>query len=320
MENRKNKKLIVIIPAFNEEKTISWVIKNIPRQIPGIEEVKVFVVNDGSKDRTKEMAFSAGADKVIDNLENIGLARTFYKGLNYALKAQADFIINIDADGQHNPQEIPKIIEPLINARADMSIGNRNTKKDKTMKIGNRVGNSLGNWVINKLTGSEIKDASCGFRGFSKETALRLNSNFYHTYTHETIIQAAYKNIKIVNIDISAKSRKEGESKLIKNLFIHIKNSSLLILRTILIYKPLRSLFYLGILIIIPGIFFGLRVTYLYFIGQGGGKLHSLILTAILIIVGFTTIVLGIIGDLVANNRKINEEILYYLKKKDFYD
>jgi glycosyltransferase involved in cell wall biosynthesis len=308
-------KLIIIIPAYNEEKTIAEVIKNIPREIQGIDKIKIFVINDGSKDKTREEALNVGAHQVVDNKINLGLARTFYKGLNIALEKGADFIINIDADGQHNPKEIPNILKPLMNKEAEITIGNRNTLKDNSTRTENRIGNIFGSWVIRKLTKSKIKDASCGFRGFSRESALRLNSNFYHTYTHETIIQASYKKLKITNVNISSQKRLAGESKLIKNLFVHIKNSGLLIIRTILMYKPLNSLLLLGFLIIIPGIFLGLRVTYFYFIGEGGGKLHSLILTAILIITGFTTIVLGLIGDLIANNRKLNEEILYYLKK-----
>ena len=308
-------KLIIIIPALNEEKTIAKVIKNVPKEIPGIDNINIFVINDGSSDKTEEVALKAGAHKIIDNKTNLGLARTFYKGLNSALEEGADFIINIDADGQHNPKEIPEMIKPLINKEAEITIGNRNILKDKSMKMGNKIGNTLGSWVIRKLTKTDIKDTSCGFRGFSREAALCLNSNFYYTYTHETIIQASYKKLKMLNVDISTKKRLAGNSKLIKNLFVHIKNSGLLIVRTILMYKPLTSLLLLGILIIIPGILLGLRVTYFYFIGQGGGKLHSLILTAILIITGFTTIVLGLIGDLIANNRKINEEILYNLKK-----
>jgi len=308
-------KLIIIIPAYNEEKAISQVIKNIPKNISGIDNIETFVINDGSSDETKKTALDTGATKVIDNKYNLGLARTFYKGLKIALENKADFIVNIDADGQHNPLEIPNIIQPLTNKKAEISIGNRNVQKDEDMKIGNKIGNIFGSWIIRKLTKTDIEDTSCGFRGFSREAALRLNSNFYHTYTHETIIQASFKNLKMINVPISSQKRIAGNSKLIKNLFIHIKNSALLIIRTILLYKPLATLFYLGIIIIIPGIFFGLRVTYLYFVGPSGGKLHSLILTAILIIVGFTTIVLGLIGDLIANNRKINEEILYLLKK-----
>ena len=308
-------KLIIIIPAYNEEKTIADVIAQIPRNIEGINEIKIFVINDGSADNTKKIALASSADRIIDNKKNLGLARTFQAGLLAALKEGADIIINTDADGQYNQEQIPELIKPILEKRSDIVIGDRQIKKLEFMKRGNKYGNLFGSWVIRKLTGTKVKDASSGFRAFSREAALKLNVLYNHTYTHETIIQAVYKNITIGEVPIEFSPRTSGNSKLIKNLFAHIKHSSIIIIRTILSYKPLKILFYAGIVVMTPGILLGIRFIIHFLYGEGGGKTQSLILSAIFIILGFFIIILGLIGDIISNNRKINEEILYYLKK-----
>lgn len=308
-------KLIIIIPAYNEEKTIGEVIRDIPKTFSRVDDLKIFVINDGSKDKTSEIALQAGAHKIISNKKNLGLAKTFQNGLNAALSHGADIIVNIDSDGQYESKEIEKIIEPIIKKKVDMVIGDRQIKKLKFMKKGNKYGNILGSWVLRKLTGSNIKDASSGFRGFSRTAALKLNIYFDHTYTHETIIQAAYNDIAVTNVPIIFKARSAGKSRLIHSLFKHIKNSGLIIIRTILLYKPLKTLFYLGSIIAIPGIILGLKFVYLYLSEGENGKIQSLILASMLIMLGFFIILLGLIGDLIARNRKLNENILYQLKK-----
>lgn len=311
-------KLIVMIPAYNEEKSIEAVIKEIPKSINRIEEIKIFVIDDGSTDQTKKVALAAGADKVISNKKNLGLARTFQKGLLTALKDGADIIVNTDADGQYNPKEINQLVEPIINKKADIVIGDRQVKKLEFMKWGNKYGNVLGSWVLRKLTKSDVNDASSGFRAFSREAALRINVLFNHTYTHETIIQAVFNNLTIANIPIEFRARLTGPSRLIHNIFKHIKTSGLIIIRTILLYKPLKTLIYLGLIMIIPGIIIGLRFIYYFIVEGGAGKIQSLILAAIFILIGFFIIILGFLGDLIANNRKLNEEILYNIRKNNF--
>lgn len=307
-------KLIIIIPAFNEEETIGNVIREIPRNTSGITEIKIFVINDGSTDSTEIIALAAGADKVINNKKNIGLAKTFEKGIESALNAGADIIVNTDADGQYNQAEIPKLIAPILGGRADIVIGDRQVEKLKFMKSGNKYGNILGSWILRKLTNSSIRDASSGFRAFSCDAANKLNIYYAHTYTHETIIQAVYKNLVIGQVPIEFRERQNGKSKLIRNIFIHIKNSALIIMRTILLFKPLKTLFYLGLIIILPGIILGLRFLYYFINSRASGMIQSLILSSTLIIIGFIVIILGFIGDLIAKNRKINEEILYQIK------
>jgi len=309
-------KLIVIIPALNEEQTIEKVIKEIPRKIEGIDSIEIFVINDGSTDNTKNISLNAGANKVIENKKNLGLAKTFKKGLEEAILAGADIIVNTDADGQYNQKEIPKLIDPILKQQADLVIGDRQVKKLEFMKFGNKYGNLLGSLVLRKLSGTNVSDASSGFRAFSKEAALKLNIHFNHTYTHETIIQASAKNLAIANIPIEFRKREAGESKLIRNIFTHIKTSLLVIIRTVILYKPLKTLFFTGTIIILPGIILGLRFVYSFIFTRGSGKIQSLILASTLIIIGFMIIVLGLIGDLVSANRQMTEEILYRIKEK----
>jgi len=311
-------RLIVIIPCYNENETIGQVVKSVPRQIDGIGEVLVYVINDGSDDASIQAAKQAGADKIITNKQRQGLAKTFQNGLNKAILDGADIIVNTDADGQYDQGQISKLITPIQKNKADMVIGDRQVRKLDFMPIGNKYGNLLGSWVLRRLTGTKIKDASSGFRAFSREAALRTVIYSRHTYTHETIIQAAFHNLLISEIPTDFKARKAGKSKLIRGLFSHIKNSLLVIIRTILMYRPLKTLFYLGALIMLPGICLGLRFVFLYIYSGGGGKIQSLILVSILISLGFFVIILGLLGDLIAKNRKLNEEILYETKKRKF--
>jgi glycosyltransferase involved in cell wall biosynthesis len=312
-------KLSIMLPAYNEEKMIGQVIQNIPQNITGISNVFIIVIDDGSNDNTVQIAKKAGTDLVLSNNSNIGLAKTFERGLDAALLNGADIIVNIDSDGQHNPQEIPKLIKPILDNQADFIIGNRNIKKQKSMKRGNYYGNLIGNWVIKKLTGINISDSSCGFRAMSRETALKFNLFSDHTYTHETIIQAAFKNLRIAEVEIEYFERKDGQSRLIKNLFNHIKHSGAIIVRTILIYKPFKILFFAGSFIFSLGALLGLRYIYLYFfLNTLPGKLQSLLLASTLLIIGFFIIILGFLSDLIAKNRHLNEQILYLNKLKHY--
>lgn len=311
-------KLVVIIPAYNEEKSVGGIIQEIPRSIKGVSEVKVFVMNDGSNDDTAQRSKDAGADVVFSHPANRGLGPTFKYGLEQALRHGADIIVNIDADGQYNPQEIPKLIGSILSQRAGMVIGDRQIRKLQHLKIGNKYGNILGSFVIRFLTGCPVSDASSGFRALSRETALRLNIYFDHTYTHQTIVEAVYKNIHIEQVPVEFRAREHGQSRLIKNIFTHIRSSLFIIVRTILVYKPLKTFLIAGSLIFALGFILGLRFLYFYLFISGQGKVQSLVLAAILVLFGTVTIVLGFIADLIAVNRKVQDEILYQLKRTTY--
>lgn len=307
------KKLIVIIPAYNEERTITKVINRIPRQIDGIDGVEILLIDDGSTDQTVRNAKNAGVDQVV-RYRHQGLARTFKRGLEEALKRDADFIVNIDADGQYDPQEVPKLAEPLVEGKADIVSGDRQIRSLRHMPTGRKYGNFVGSFFIRTVTGLKIRDASSGFRAFSREAALHLNILSDHTYTHETLIQAAADRMRIIEVPIKFSPR-EGESRLVTGIFDHIRKSLLTILRTSLMYRSLRIFSAVGGCLFLLGVAVGLRFVYFFFTGDPQGHIQSLILSSILISIGFTTIVMGVLADLTALNRKIIEEILLKTKR-----
>lgn len=301
--------LVVQIPCFNEEKTVGQVIKSIPKRIKGIKKVLIVVVNDGSTDNSANVAKKAGADVVITNKSNLGLARTFSKALKISLELGADIIVNTDADNQYDQSEIIKIVKPILEDKADMVIGDRQVGKLKHMPISKKIGNRLGTKIISILSGTDVKDASSGFRSFTKETALSFNIFSAHTYTHETIIQAAHKNLVIANVPISFKKRKYGNSRLIRGLYIHVGSAMATIIRTVLVYKSFKYFIVFGSTIILLGIILGVRYIYFTLQSEGAGHIQSLILASSLVNVGFITLLLGIIADILRINRRLLENM-----------
>lgn len=309
-------KLIVTIPAYNEEQTIAQVIREIPRQISGIEKVEVLVVNDGSTDNTVSVAKSAGADYVISNPKNKGLAFTFQRALDEAIMHKADIIVNTDADNHYDQTKIPDLIKPILEKKADLVIGDRQIGKSKEMKTLNKYGNLLGSFFVCKFVNLPKLDVSSGFRAYSRETALKLNVLSSHTYTHETLIQAKDKNLTIVSIPIPAR-KVSRKSKLIKSIPRHITKSLWIIFRIFTLYKPMRVFSALGGLIFIIGLIPIIRFLYFYFTTGGQGHIQSLIIGAILCLIGFNTIIMAFLASAIGWNRKLIEEVLYQTKKKD---
>lgn len=313
-------KLFILIPAYNEEGSLGLVIRGIPRAIPGVHEIKILVLDDGSQDATVKVAREAGADYVISHPVNMGLAAAFKRGLDECLGRGADIIVNIDADNQYNPGEIEKLLSPILRHGAGMVIGNRQVKTLEHMKALNKYGNIFGNFIMRLLTGFNILDASSGFRAFSREAAMKMNIFFGHTYTHQAIIEAVYKKIKIVQVPVEFRRRENKNSRLIKNIFTHIRVSLFVILRTLLAYNPLKTFFTLGSIFFFGGVVVGLRFLYYYFFLPSGatGKIQSLVLAAILIVVGVLFVILGFLADLISINRKIAEEILFRFKEREY--
>lgn len=310
-------KLIVMIPAYNEESTIAEVIKEVPRDIAGFSKVEILVIDDGSTDSTTEIAYRAGADYVVSQKINRGLAFSFKLGLDIALKLGADVIVNTDADLQYDQTEIPALVKPILEHRADIVLGNRQVRKLDHMVFGKKYGNIIGSYFIRWLTGIPINDSQTGFRAFSREAALKLNILSPYTYTQETIIQAVSKKLAVVEIPCTFRERKSGKSKLISSIGSYIIRVGLTIVRTYTMYKPLKVFSSIGLLLILIGSGFGIRFLVYYFSGQGSGHVQSLILAAVLIIVGFQTVITGLIADLIDANRKMNEELLYRIKKME---
>lgn len=308
-------KIIITIPAYNEEETIGKVINEIPRRIEGIDRIDVLVINDGSTDNTVEEALKAGADKIVSHKKNFGLGISFRDGLDEGLKMGAGIIVNIDADFQYNAKEIPRLIEPIVNGKADMVLGDRQIDELDHMPMGKKLGNKLATWVTRKVTGLPIKDAQTGFRAFTREAALRMNLTSNYTYVQETLIQAANKNLTVEQIPIEFRER-EGKSRLISSLFGYAKSAGNTIIRSYRDYQPFKVFTVMGIAIIVIGLITGFRVLIHYFAtGMVTPYLPSAVLTTVLIIVGLQVIVLGWLADMLKTQRMLEEEILYLLKK-----
>ncbi len=311
----KQPKLIVQIPAYNEQDNIAKVINEIPRHIEGISEVKILVIDDGSTDNTIAAAKAAGADYIIRNIKNSGLAYTFQRGLDYALKLGADILVNTDADFQYNQNEIPKLIQPILERKADIVSGNRQIHKLTHMTAAKKYGNMIGSRVVKSAANNQVKDASSGFRAYNKHAMEKLFITSKHTYTHESLIQASHKNLKVLEVNVEFRKR-DGHSKLISSVPTHIKKSLSTIARTTLMYNSLKVFSYIGAIMILIGLFPIARWYYLsYIVGELGGHIQSLLLGLLLIIGGGMSILLGFIADLLAINRKYLEEILYRVKR-----
>ncbi len=308
-------RLIVTIPAFNEETSIGAVIKEIPQKIDGIDEILILVIDDGSTDHTSDVAIQSGANRMLSHTHNMGLAQTFRDGLNCALEMGADIIVNTDADFQYNGTEIPKLIAPIVEGRADIVLGDRQIDKLDHMPRGNLWGNKLATRVVRLATRLPINDAQTGFRAFSREAALRMNLTGDYTYTQETIIQAANKNLRIEQIPVEFR-RREGKSRLISSIFRYAQSAGVTIFRSFSAYHPFIIFSGIGIICIVLGLIIGFRVIIHFFLtGMVTPYLPSALLTTVLIIVGCLAILFGLLADMIKTQRMLAEEILYRLKK-----
>jgi glycosyltransferase involved in cell wall biosynthesis len=307
--------VVVIVPALNEEKTIGTVISDIPRDV--VDIVKVVVIDDGSTDDTVKAAKDAGADEVISFRKNKGLAEAFRKGLDVALEMGADIVVNIDADGQYQANEIPQLIKPILDEVADMVLGSRFKGWIEEMPIQKRIGNKIATKVTALASGYPVSDAQTGFRALSREAALRLNILSNYTYTQETIVQAARKGLRIVEVPCTFRKR-VGKSRLITNIFSYARRGGLVILTTYRDYKPLKTFMIVGVLLLVVGLSAGLRVLVHYLAtGMVTPYLPTAVLTGVLLIVGFQVVILALIADMIGSNRKLMEEILYRIKKRN---
>jgi glycosyltransferase involved in cell wall biosynthesis len=303
-------KLIVTIPAYNEEESIAQVIKSIPRTIKGIDTVEVLVVSDGSTDQTVATAKKAGAEYVLENSQNVGLAQTFQRMMEEAYQRGADVVVNTDADNQYDQSEIPVLIQPILQGKADMVLGDRQVKTLDHMPPSKKIGNIIGSWTIRLLSGSQVNDASTGFRAFSREYLRKLTVYSAHTYTHETIIHAAYTGFRVAEVPITFRKRTYGESRLISGIIPHIQKSGVVIVRSLLMYQAYKVLVITGSLFMIVGLGLMIRFLMFYFTEGGSGMIQSLIFASILMSIGFSTIVTGVLADQIKVNRILIERIL----------
>jgi len=308
-------KLIVQIPCFDEETTLPETLRDIPRHISGVDQIEILVIDDGSTDQTSQVARECGVEHVVRFKVNQGLARGFMVGLQTALHLGADIIVNTDADNQYSGGDIPKLIQPILEGRADVVIGDREVESIRHFSTTKKFLQRVGSWVVRVASGTRIPDAPSGFRAFSREAALRTNIVSGYTYTLETIIQAGHNRLAIAHVPVRT-NPKTRESRLISNIWKYIWISASTIIRTYAMYQPLRFFSTIGVIIFTIGLMISARYLYYMSIGEGAGHIQSLILAAVLMMLGFQTIVMGLISDLIAANRRLSEEIVYRLRKE----
>ena len=309
-------KCIIQIPCLNEEKTLPVTLREIPRKIKGIDVVEILVIDDGSTDRTSEVARQCGVDHVFCFKERRGLARAFMAGLEESLRLGADIIVNTDADNQYQGQDIPLLIEPILNGHADIVVGDRNTDGIGHFSWTKRKLQRIGSWVVRKLSETDVNDAPSGFRAWSREAALRINVISEYTYTLETIIQAGQKQLTVRSVRVRT-NHKLRESKLMKGVPHYLRKSAVTMIRIFTLYQPLKVFSWVGATIFGMGVLIGLRYLYLQFSGSDAEHFASLIFCAVCLIMGFNFLMLGLLGDLIGSNRHLIESILYRIRKSE---
>jgi len=310
------KKLIIQIPCLNEALTLPATLADLPRSVPGIDVVEVLVIDDGSRDGTAEVAQRCGAEHVVRLRRNKGLAAAFMAGIDASLKTGADFIVNTDADNQYSARDIPRLLAPLLSGDADIVIGDRNIAELQHMSWRKRQLQRLGSWVVRQVSNTTVPDTTSGFRAYTREAALRMTIVSEFSYTLESIIQAGKNRMAIAHVPVATNPRTR-ESRLFGSLFSYIKRSSATIVRIYAMYEPLKVFTYIGLLVFGSGFAISLRFLYYYFTAsavESRGHLQSLIASAVLMIVGFIVIVIGLLADVNAGNRKLIEDLLYRVR------
>ncbi len=291
-------KVVIQIPCYNEEATLPETLRDLPRTLPGVDEIEVLVVDDGSTDRTVEVAQELGVEHIVRLKQNQGLAYAFTAGLEAALRAGADIIVNTDADNQYRGEDVERLVRPLLEGRANIAVGDRGVAVLEHFSFLKRFLQRMGSWVVERAAGIPIPDATSGFRAFTREAALRLTVLSDYTYTLETLIQAGARRMSVVYVPIRTNPQTR-RSRLMSSIPSFLAISIVTILRFYIMYRPLRFFLSLGAVMIAGGVVIGLRFLYYFLQGYGTGKVQSLILAAILTIVGFQVCLIGLIADLV---------------------
>ena len=312
------KKLIIQIPCLNEAATLPSTIADLPRAVAGIDVIEVLVIDDGSRDGTADVARASGVDHIVRLRRNKGLAAAFTAGIDAALKQGADFIVNTDADNQYAAREIPRLLEPLLRGEADIVIGDRNIAELQHMSWRKRQLQRLGSWVVRQVSNTSVPDTTSGFRAYTREAALRMTIVSEFSYTLESIIQAGKKRMAIAHVPVQT-NPSTRDSRLFDSIFSYVKRSAATIVRIYAMYEPLKVFTYIGLCIFGGGFLIALRFLYAYFTDYTGeGRyVQSLILSAVLMIVGFQVLLIGLLADVISGNRKLLEDLLYRIRSQE---
>lgn len=309
-------KLIIQIPCFNEAETLAITLNALPRQVAGFDTVEWLIIDDGSTDDTVNVARHNGVDHIVKHAGNKGLAKAFMTGLDACLNLNADVIVNTDADNQYSADDIPLLVAPILEHRAEMVIGERPISTIEHFSPIKKYLQKLGSWVVRVASNTNIPDAPSGFRAMSRETAQKLMVFNDYTYTLETIIQAGQKNITITSVSVRV-NEDLRPSRLVKSISSYIKRSIVTIVRIFVIYRPFRFFGTIGSVLFAAGFLLGLRFLYKYLTGDGDGYVQSLILASILMGMGFQTILVAFVTDLLSANRKLLEDLRFKVAQRE---
>lgn len=310
-------KLIIQIPCLNEEETLEIALNDLPRHIDGIDEIEYLIINDGSTDRTVEVAKNWGVHHVVSFTKNKGLAKGFMAGIDACLRNGADIIVNTDADNQYCGADIEKLVRPILNHEADVVIGERPIDETEHFSALKKKLQHLGSYVVRKASRTEIPDAPSGFRAFSREAAMHLNVINNYTYTLETIVQAGRNNIAITSVPIRTNPELR-KSRLFHSMFGYVKRSMLTIIRAYMMYRPLTFFTVVGAIPFLIGLGIGVRFLVFFIQGNGLGHIQSLIFASTLMLLGFMTFIVGLQADVISANRKILEDIQFRIRRMEY--
>jgi glycosyltransferase involved in cell wall biosynthesis len=309
-------KLIIQIPCYNEETTLPLTLADLPRALPGVDAIEYLVIDDGSSDRTVEIARQLGVHHIVLQKHNRGLAAAFQAGLEASSAAGADVIVNTDADNQYHGEDVAALVGPILAGRADIVVGDRGVGALEHFSPLKRVLQRLGSWVVEQAAGIPIPDATSGFRAFARDAALRLTVLSEYTYTLETLIQAGARGMNVVFVPVRTNPQTR-KSRLIRSTPSFLALQAVTILRFYTMYRPLRVFMAAGAVQMALALALGVRFLYFYAAGRGAGHVQSLILAAIFAITGFQVVLIGLIADLVSLNRKMIEETLYRVRRAE---
>jgi glycosyltransferase involved in cell wall biosynthesis len=307
-------KLIIQIPAFNEEATIAQTLRDLPKKLDGISSIETLVIDDGSSDRTADAARKAGANHILELKTHRGLAAAFIAGVDAALRLGADVIVNTDADNQYVGADVAKLVAPIVNGTAEVVVGDREVAKSPYMSGFKRMLQRLGSWTVGLASGVNVSDVTSGFRAFSRDAAIQLNVFNPFTYTLETIIQSGNRNLGVQTVAVRTNAPTRP-SRLYRGIGTYLRKSVVTIFRVYALYRPLKTFFAIGSILTLAGVILGARFLYYFIQGDRGGHIQSLILAAVFLITGFHTWLIGLLADLTAVNRRLSEEMLIRMKR-----
>lgn len=310
-------KLIIQIPCLNEAGTLGVALGALPRTVPGFDTVEWLVIDDGSTDATAELAKELGADHVVRHPVNRGLATAFMTGLDACLRMGADVIVNTDADNQYCAEDIPSLTAPVLAGTADMVIGSRPIDDTEHFSWIKKKLQRVGSWAVRVASRTDIADAPSGFRAISRDTAMRLNVFNAYTYTLETIIQAGLSNLRVASVPVRTNANLRP-SRLVKSIPSYVKRSLITIVRVFAVYRPLVLFLWPGLLLLALGGLLGLRFAYYYALGDGTGHVQSVVFSALFVILGALSLMLGLLAELIATNRKLMERISVRLQRLEY--